>query len=162
MSRWIRGIYNAAANFVLSRSLRAASGSSMGRNAKQLHTESDKPSECSKSDKSCKSVKSDNECGSDTDCLGCAPFSCARHDPNSNHYIGDIKDRNLHVEGCICSVCRDYNEYTSLTASVRTEGQGAGSWIRFSDESRSFKQPHPDATRTNVEYTTGIPTGTTV
>ena len=154
MSRWIRGIYNATANFNLCNALRATSLGRLGRNVKQLHTKSDKPSEHIKSDKSGKPVKSNNECGSDTDCLGCAPFSCAKLDPNSNHYAG------IHVEGCICSICRDFNEYNS--ASVRTEGQGVGSRIRFSDEFRSVKQPNTDATRTNIEHITGIPTGVTV
>jgi hypothetical protein len=156
MSRWVRGIYNTAANFVLSRSLRAASGSSMGRNAKHLQDGSNKSGKCIESDKPSEPVKSNNECGSDTDCLGCAPFSCARHDPNSNHFT------NLHVDGCICSVCREYNEYTNYTASVRTEGQGSSSRIRTSNESRSTKQPNTVAAGTDVEHTTGIPTGVTI
>jgi hypothetical protein len=126
----------------------------MDRNDKQMHDEFNKPRERIKSDKPCKPVKSDNECGSDTDCLGCAPFSCARLDPNSNYYAG------LHVEGCICSICRDFNEYND--ASVRTEGQGSSTRIRFSNESRSAKQPNTDAARTNIEHITGIPTGVTV
>jgi hypothetical protein len=73
----------------------------------------------------------------DTECNKCHPIFCD------------------HVE-------RDYNEYTSYTASVRTEGQGAGSRIWLSNEPRSFKQPNPDAARTNVESVTGIPTGVTI
>ena len=156
MSRWVRGIYNAAANFVLSGSLRAARGSSLDRRDKHVQDGSNQSRKCIESNQSSESVKSSNECGSDTDCLGCAPFSCARNDPNSKHYT------NIHVEGCICSICREYHEYTSYTASIRTEGQGFGARIRFSNESRSFKQPYPDATRTDIESVTGIPTGTTI
>ena len=155
MSKWVRGIYNSAANFVMSGSLRAASGSSMGRNPKQLREES------GKCDKPAKSCKSNNECGSDTDCLGCAPFSCARFDPNSNYYIGDVKNGNLHVDGCVCSICRDYNDFVAHTSGIRTEGQGAGARIRVSNEPRNFKQSNPDATNT-VEQSTGIPTGVTI
>jgi hypothetical protein len=134
----------------------------MDRNAKYVHNESNQSGKCSESNQPSKSVKSDNECGSDIDCLGCAPFSCAKYDPNSNHYIGDIENRNLHVDGCICSICREYNEYTSYTASVRTEGQGAGSRIWVSNEPRSAKQSDTTTTRTNVEHITGIPTGTAI
>lgn len=45
--------------------------------------------ECKQPCQSNKPNQSNNECGSDTDCLGCAPFACAKFDPNSNHYIGD-------------------------------------------------------------------------
>jgi hypothetical protein len=156
MSRWIRGIYNAAANFNLSNALRATSLGGLGRNVKQLHTESAKPSKRVESDKSCepdKPYKPRNH--------GC-PSHSSRTCNCPTGACDDDNSTNLHVDGCICSICREYNEYTSYTASVRTEGQGAGSWIRFSNESRSFKQPHPDAARTNIEHITGIPTGTTI
>lgn len=156
MSRWVRGIYNAAANFNLSNALRATGLGRLGRNGKQLHTESDKSGECVESDKPCKSVKPNKSrthgCPSHpTRTCNCPTGTC--DDDNST---------NLHVEGCVCSICREYNEYTSYTASVRTEGQGSGSWIRFSDESRNFKQSDTDATRTDVEYITGIRTGTAI
>ena len=155
MSRWVRGIYNAAANFNLSNALRATSLGRLGRNNKHLHDEFDKSGKCSESDQSSESIKSyklgQRSCPSHpTRTCDCPAGTC---DDNST---------NLHVDGCICSVCREYNEYTSYTASLRTEGQGASSWIRFSDESRSFKQPHSDAARTDVESVTGIPTGTTI
>jgi len=155
MSRWVRGIYNAAANFVLSGSLRAASGSTMDRNRKLVRKELNKPYESEQSDKSCEPNKSSNECGSDTDCLGCAPFSCARHDPNSNHYID--RDYNEYVEHDKRNENRnkagnkagneDRNKHTyidpefggkpSASGSIRSEGQGAGSGIRFSNEPRN-------------------------
>jgi len=155
MSRWVRGIYNAAANFVMSGSLRAASSSTMDRNRKLVRQELNKPYECDESDKSCESHKSDNECGSDTDCLGCAPFSCARYDPNSNHYIGEHteydnrdkdgieardKDRNK-----IRNEARDKHTFvdpefgvkSSGAGTIRSEGQGASSGVRFSNEPRN-------------------------
>ena len=156
MSRWIRGIYNAAANFNLSNALRATSLGGLGRNVKQLHTESDKPSERVESDKPCKSNQSDQYGGT---CHRNRDTSCSNRDHCYVNKCNHGKSLNLHVDGCLCSVCREFHEYTSYTASVRTEGQGAGSWIRFSNESRSFKQPHPDATRADVESVTGIPTG---
>ena len=160
MSRWVRGIYNAAANFVLSRSLRAASGSSMGRNPKQLRAESDKSNKCVESNQSCKPDQS-NKLGQH----GCPNHPARTCDCPAgtcdDNYIGN-KRFDLHVEGCICSVCREYHEYISHTASVRTEGQGASSWIRLSDESGSAKQSNSDATRTDIEYITGIRTGTTI
>jgi hypothetical protein len=49
------------------------------------------------------SDQSNNECGSDTDCLGCAPFACAKFDPNSNHYIGDAATASAGSENGIIS-----------------------------------------------------------
>jgi hypothetical protein len=156
MSRWIRGIYNATANFNLSNALRATSLGGLGRNVKQLHTKSDKPIEHIKSNKSCESDKPYKS----------GTHGCPNHSTRTcNCPTGTCDDdnsTNLHVDGCICSICREYNEYTSYTASVRTEGQGAGTRIRFSNESRSAKQPDTDATRTNIEHITGIPTGVTI
>ena len=159
MSRWIRGIYNAAANFNLSNALRAASLGGLGRNVKQLHTESNKPSECVKSDQSSKSNQSDQYGGT---CHRNRDTVCSNGDHCHVDKCGHRKGPRLHVEGCICSVCREYHEYISHTASVRTEGQGASSWIRLSDESGSAKQSNSDATRTDIEYITGIRTGTTI
>ena len=159
MSRWIRGIYNAAANFNLSNALRATSLGGLGRNSKQLHTESDKPSERLESDKPCKSNQPDQYGGT---CHRNRDTSCSNGDHCYVDKCGHRKGPKLHVEGCACNGCRDYNEYISHTASVRTEGQGSSSWIRFSDESRSATQPDTDASRTNIEYITGISTGTTI
>jgi hypothetical protein len=161
MSRWVRGIYNTAANFNLSNALRATGLGRLGRNDKQLQTESDKSNECGESDKPCQSNQSNkhgqHSCPSHpTRTCNCPAGTC-----DDDNYIGN-KGVNLHVEGCICSLCRDYNEYVNATSGVRTEGQGSGSRIRFSDESRNFKQSNPDATRTDVEYITGIRTGVTI
>jgi hypothetical protein len=159
MSRWVRGIYNAAANFVMSGSLRAARGRTMDRNTKHLHDESNQSGKRSKSNQSCESAQSDQYGGT---CHRNRDSVCSNGDHCYVDKCGHGKQLNLHVDGCICSICREYNEYTSYTASVRTEGQGASSWIRFSDESRSFKQSDTVATRTNIEHITGIPTGTTI
>ena len=151
MSRWVRGIYNAAANFVLSGSLRAASGSTMDRNRKLVRQELNKPYECDESDKSSEPHKSDNECGSDTDCLGCAPFSCARHDPNSNYYVGEHAEHDKRNENGSKTGSKnrneDRNKHTFVdpefgvkpngTGAIRSEGQGASSGVRFSNEPRN-------------------------
>lgn len=89
MSKWVRGIYNSAANFNLSNALRATSMGNMDRNEQLMRKEHEQSNKCKQSSQSDKPSQSNNECGSDTDCLGCAPFSCAKFDPNSNHYIGD-------------------------------------------------------------------------
>jgi hypothetical protein len=152
MSKWVRGIYNTAANFVMSGSLRAASGSSMGRNPKQLreeHVKSDKCNESCESTESCDgNLTTYNKCGT------CNPA-------NWNAANDRPKPHNLHVDGCLCSICRDYDEYTSNTAGIRTEGQGAGARIRVSNEPRTFKQSDQTTTNT-VEQSTGIPTGVTI
>jgi hypothetical protein len=159
MSRWIRGIYNAAANFNLSNALRAASLGGLGRNGKQLHTESDKSSEYVEPNQSSKSNQSDQYGGT---CHRNRDTVCSNGDHCHVDKCGHRKGPKLHVEGCACSGCRDYNEYISHTASVRTEGQGSSSWIRLSDESGSAKQPDTVAARTNIEHITGIPTGTAI
>ena len=156
MSRWVRGIYNAAANFNLSNALRATSLGRLGRNGKQLQDGSDKSGKHIESNKSCEPDKP-NKLGQ---------HSCPSHPTRTCDCpagtCDDDNSTNLHVEGCICSLCRDYNDYVNATSGVRTEGQGSGARIRFSNESRSAKQPDTDATRTDIEYTTGIPTGTTI
>jgi hypothetical protein len=159
MSRWVRGIYNAAANFNLSNALRAANLGRLGRNGKHMHDESNQSGKHVESDKPCKSNQSDQYGGT---CHRNRDTVCSNGDHCHVDKCGHRKGPKLHVEGCACSGCRDYIEYISHTASVRTEGQGASSWIRFSDESGSAKQSNSDATRTDIEYITGIRTGTAI
>jgi hypothetical protein len=109
----------------------------------------EKSVKCNKPNKSDKSNKSNNECGSDTDCLGCAPFSCARYDPNSNHYIGNVND----------AIERDYNEYIDATGS--TKGKDIGTRVWVSNEPRHFKQTSNGAT-TNIDHVAGVSTGVTI
>lgn len=176
MSKWVRGIYNSAANFNLSRSLRAASTWFVGRNREHVREECDKSDKC---DKSCESSKSDQsvECGSYSDCLGCAPFSCARLDPSSIYYRGDNNDNGdaKYSATTIEYLSRDENGNDvpiAITITAReqdgiidytysAEGKGAGSWVRVSDESGNTEQT-TTTTRDPVEYSTGIPTGVTV
>jgi hypothetical protein len=132
----------------------------MGRNGKQLQDGSDKSGKHIESNKSCEPDKPNklgqHSCPSHpTRTCDCPAGTC------DDNYIGN-KRVGLHVEGCICSVCREYNEYTNYTASVRTEGQGAGSRIWVSNEPRSAKQSDTVAARTNIEHITGIPTGTAI
>jgi hypothetical protein len=151
MSRWIRGIYNAAANFNMSRSLRAAAGRTLDRNNKQLHTSSDQRDQHVEPTKSCESDQSgkyggvchrnrDTTCGTGNHCYANA----------CNHDVNSTTDNSIE---------REYNDY--LDAAGSAKGKDTGSGIRagyeFGDSQRSS-----NATRTNVEYTTGIPTGTTI
>lgn len=146
MSRWVRGIYNAAANFVMSGSLRAASGSTMDRNRKLVREISNKPNKC---DESCKSDECDRitrtcDCHSSRTC-DCSNGECADSDIDRdyNEYIEHDKrdeagnkarneDRNKHTY-----VDPEFGGKSSTAGSIRTEGQGAGSGIRFSNEPRN-------------------------
>jgi hypothetical protein len=150
MSRWIRGIYNAAANFNMSRSLRAAAGRTLDRNDKQLHTSADQRNQHVESVKSCESDQS-----------GKLGSTCYRH-RNSPCGSGNHCNTNAckHNDSPADNLLeREYNDY--ITATRNTKGQDTGSGLRsgneFGDSQRSS-----NATRTNVEYTTGIPTGTTI
>ena len=164
MSRWVRGIYNAAANFVLSGSLRAASGRTMDRDTEQLREECNQSNQHEQSYQSSKSHQSGQHacsCHPSRIC-NCAAGECA-DDDGSQCVASSAKDGKLHGDNCTCSLCRDYRDYISSTGSgtIRTEGQGAGSRIRFSDESRSTKRSDNTA-RTDIEHITGIPTGVTL
>lgn len=163
MSRWVRGIYNAAANFVLSGSLRAASGRTMDRDTKHLRQESDKPNQ---SGESCQPSKSCGPTATTCSCTGTCTCSTARATTCSGSTASSAKDGKLpnnHGDSCTCSLCRDYADYISATGSgtIRTEGQGSGSRIRFSHEPRHTKQADGNAA-TTIEHITGIPTGVTL
>jgi len=162
MSRWVRGIYNAAANFVMSGSLRAASGRTMDRDTKQLREEcnqSNKHVESGQSSKSDQSSQHACTCHPSRTC-NCTAGDCADNDGNCRT---DGKLPNNHGDSCTCSLCRDYRDYISSTGSgtIRTEGQGAGSRIRFSHEPRHSQQADGNAA-TTIEHITGIPTGVTL
>jgi hypothetical protein len=163
MSRWVRGIYNAAANFVLSGSLRAASGRTLDRDGKHLQDGSDQSRECVKSNKSCESNQPSQHtctCHSARTC-NCDRGDCADNDTSCSATDGKLP--NNHGDSCTCSLCRDYRDYIAATSSstIRTEGQGAGARIRVSNEPRSTKRAN-NTTRTDVEHVTGIPTGVTI
>jgi len=177
MSKWVRGIYNAAANFNLSNALRATSMGRMGRNAKQLHTSSDQRDQHVESGQSCESDQSgeyagtchrnrDTKCGAGDHCYANACKYATSPDTviiGNDVIITDSSDIcDTECNKCHPTFCdhieRDYADYT---ARIRTEGQGAGSWIRLSDESERIKRTN-NTTRTDVEHVTGIPTGVTV
>jgi hypothetical protein len=153
MSRWIRGIYNAAANFNMSRSLRAAAGRTLDRNDKQLHTSSDQRNqhvESSQSGESDQSGKYGGACHRNRD------TKCGARDHCYANNCGHAKNRSSATDD---PIEREYLDYLDATRSAK--GKDTGSGIRagyeFGDSQRSS-----NATRTNVEYTTGIPTGTTI
>ena len=190
MSNWLRGIYNSAANFNLSNALRAANGRSMDRNASKLREVSDEPNECGKSSQPCKSSESSDGRTCPCHCArtcNCVSGECADDDyadtaaatsasatttsassgTETRSEVGNeigkqtgIKARNESGSTCNCEGCREYIEYTN-TAAIRSEGQGAGSRIRFSAELRNFKQPNPVSTD-SIEYITGLHTGVIV
>jgi hypothetical protein len=162
MSRWVRGIYNSAANFVLSRSLRAASGRTMGRNSKHLPEE---PNKSDQHDKSCESSKSNSTTSTSCSRAAC---SCARASyrsgsratcscSSSDERKCAINSANPNDE-CSCSACRSYADYLATTDA---KGQGIGSRVRDSVEPRNFKQADADS-RDSIERCTGIPAGVTV
>lgn len=159
MSRWIRGIYNAAANFNMSRSLRAAAGRILDRDTEHVRKECDKSNKC---EQPCESSESNCAATSrsaiaTTSARTSASGSSASSNNKSSR--GDsCHPSGKHSDDCTCILCVDYRDYT---ASIRTEGQGAGSWIRLSDESGTFKQSNPDAAG-SVERVTGVPTGVTI
>ncbi len=161
MSRWVRGIYNSAANFVLSRSLRAASGRTMGRNSKHLPEE---PNKSDQHDKSCESSKSNSttstSCSRATcSCARASYRSCSRATScsSSDERNYTINSANPNDE-CSCSACRSYADYLATTDA---KGKGIGSRVRDSVEPRDFKQAYADS-RDSIERCTGIPAGVTV
>ena len=174
MSRWVRGIYNSAANFNMSRSLRAASGRTMDRNTELMHQVDDQPDQRDESNKSDQSYKPND--GSSTG-RGCACGSTCSS-TGRGCTCGDSKDRNgsiiskhfgeaselpnNHGSSCSCPLCREYLEYVEYTATISSEGQGHSSGVWISNESRNFKQPSPAPTRDDVEYVTGLQPGVTI
>ena len=184
MSNWLRGIYNSAANFNLSNALRAASGRSMGRNAKQLRAVANESDKRIKSDQSSQSDQSYHGHACPCHCArtcNCISGECADNDgidtdngnanndnnfqlrnQNGNEAGNKIRSEvgNKNGKQCQCEGCREYDIY-SQPAAIRSEGQGAGSRIRFSDEPRNSKQPDSVSTSA-IEYITGIRTGDAV
>ncbi len=162
MSRWVRGIYNSAANFVLSGSLRAASGRTLGGKREHVRESSNQRNQHVESGQSDKS----NQFSDTTD--GTSGAATSRNSVIIGNDVITTDSRDLcdtQCNKCHPTLCdhveRDYREYTSYTASIRTEGQGAGSWIRVSNEPRDFKRTN-NTTRTDVEHVTGIPTGVAI
>ena len=176
MSNWLRGIYNTAANFNLSNALRAASGRTMDRNASKLREVSDEPNECGKSSQPYKSSESNDGHTCPCHCArtcNCVSGECADNDGsdtdnnndrskdrNENRKQAGSQARNKSGSSCNCEGCRECISYTNA-AAIRSEGQGAGSRIRFSAEPRNFKQPNPVSTD-SIEYITGIHAGVIV
>jgi len=160
MSRWIRGIYNAAANFNMSRSLRAAAGRTLDRNDKQLHTSADQRNQHVESSQSGESSK----LGNSTDGTASTTANRSTVIVGNDVIITDSRDIcDTQCNKCHPVFCdhieREYNDYLDATRS--TQGQDSGSRLRTGNEfGDSQRSSH--ATRTNVEYLTGIPTGTTI
>lgn len=178
MSKWVRGIYNAAANFNMSGSLRAASGRTMGGNrelVREEHEQPNKPNITSKSNVASTSTSSSarttsSSSGTPSSSSGSCPCTSSRvvdtviigNDVviTTSSDICDEKCNKCHPTFCD-HIERDYAEYTSYTATIRTEGQGAGSRIRVSAEPRYNKQSGPISTDP-VEHITGIQSGVTI
>jgi hypothetical protein len=171
MSKWFRGIYNAAANFNMSRSLRAAAGRILDRDTEHVREE------CNKSDQHVESSQSVESSSVTSRTCTPATCSCARTSTRNGYRIpcacsisasrssssnsSSAKDGDLpnpHGTSCSCPSCRDYAEYT---ATFSSKGEGVSTWVRISNEPRSFKQTNADATD-RIEQCTGIPAGVTV
>jgi hypothetical protein len=144
----------------------------MDRNVKHMHaksSESDQRVEPSKPIESSSCATSGAPCDRSPTCndygIACRYSNSTSTDSIIAKHFGQASDGNLpnnHGSSCSCPLCREFIEYNEYTASVGSEGQGSSSRIWLSDESRSFKQPHPDATGANIESVTGIPTGVTI
>lgn len=161
MSKWIRGIYNATANFNMSNALRSASGRILGGNSKHVREESVKSNKCEQSCQPCKSNKSiehASTCHRNRGSCCSSGNHCPVNECRNADKTGNIP---VHVNGCICSLCRDYNEYNEYSASIRTEGQGAGARIRVGNELKSFKHTN-NGTADDVEHITGIQSGVAI
>ena len=165
MSKWVRGIYNAAANFNMSKSIRAAAGRILDRDNKHVREE------CNKSDQHVESSQSFESSSATAACAGTASPSTRASSSSSgtsassgrstaatsiNTKDGDLP--NPHGTSCSCPSCRDYAEYT---ATFSSKGEGVSPWIRISNEPRSIKQTNTDAAD-RIEQCTGIPAGVTV
>lgn len=167
MSRWIRGIYNAAANFNLSNALRATSVGRVGRDKQHLRKEHEQSNKCGESCQSDKPCKSDDATSTGSGTCPCTSDRIVDTIIIGNDVVitnsSDICDEQCHK--CHPTFCdhieRDYSEYTSYTATIRTEGQGAGSRIRVSAEPRYNKQSN-SITTDPVEHITGIQSGVTI
>lgn len=165
MSRWIRGIYNAAANFNMSGSLRAAAGRILDRDSKHVREECNEPNKRGESDQSYKSIKhseltttstSARTCGSN--CTGdCAGNSQSEY-TTTIEYIGTDKDGNSKPV-TLTITAKPTCSGTEYTYSATREDACTG--VRISDELGTIKQTNHGTTNP-VEYSTGIPTGVTV
>lgn len=162
MSRWVRGIYNAAANFVMSGSLRAANGRTLDRRSKHLSKECDESNQHVESGESSKPIGCTSTSSTRTTAdAGRTSTNGSRASTSATAQDGKLPSK--HGDTCTCSLCRDYRDYilSSGSNSIRTEGQGAGSRIRVSNESRHFKRSS-DSSTTDVEHITGIQPGVTI
>lgn len=169
MSKWIRGIYNAAANFNMRNALQSARGRTLGGNNEHMHKVSNqsdqrvepcepiKSSSCATSDTTCSRTPTCNEYGIPCRHRGATSTSSEHTSASISAKDGELP--NPHGASCSCPNCRDYNEYVNYTAS--TSREDVSTWVRVSNEPRNFKQTNADATD-RVEECTGIPTGVTV
>lgn len=158
MSKWVRGIYNAAANFNMSGSLRAAAGRCLGRNSKQLREvdeQSDKRDESSFANQSHQSSTTSASSGTCTS--ACRKRSSDNYQYRTTDKNGNECIVNIHSTKCECGNI----EYTINSTAVCSEGKGTGAWVRPGNESGFAKQTN-NSTTDPVEYSTGIPTGVTV
>lgn len=166
MSRWVRGIYNAAANFNMSNALRAASGKLMDRDSEHLHKVDVKPDQRNKPNQPCQSDKCTCDPGSNATCT-CAGATTGRHTSFPCAHCRDhdaVNDLILSASirstdaYSIESIERDYADYIAATSAER---QGVGTRVRDSIESRHFKQANANSTD-SIERRTGIPAGVAI
>lgn len=170
MSRWIRGIYIAAANFNLSNALRATRMGGVDRDGKHVRESSDK---CDQHVEPCKPCQSGSCATTGATCprsptcdeygIPCrhgATSPCTAATEGRSAIIGNDVVITVNSEFITAA---DYieHEYAEYTATVRTQGQGNSTGVWIGNESRDFKHSN-NAARTNVEHLTGIPTGVTI
>jgi hypothetical protein len=166
MSKWIRGIYNAAANFNMRNALQSARGRTLGGNNEHMRKVSNQ------SDQRVESSESIESSGVTSSTCTPATCTCARTSARNGYRIpckctatpsvSATQDRSVIVGNDVIitdAIERDYNEYINYTISASRED--ISTWVRVSNEPRDFK-PSNDSSENTVERCTGIPTGVTV
>ena len=153
MSRWIRGIYNAAASFNLCNALRAPRMGRMGRDTKHMHIIANERDQHVESVKPCEPAQS---CQHGSTCHRNRNTACGAGNHCYANNCRHSKDRSSTTDNILE---REYNKY--ITATRNTKGQNTSSGLRNSIEFR-YSQRSSNATETDIEYITGIPAGTTI
>lgn len=166
MSKWIRGIYNAAANFNMRNALQSANGRTMGRNRQHVREELNKSDECIESSQSSQPRSGTFTATPTATASSGTPTSSSSgtgiinksdiviiHSFIGKSAIRECNDVNDAIE-------REYNDYLEHTSST-AERQRVSTRVRACNESGYFKQTNADATD-RIEQCTGIPTGVTI
>ena len=174
MSKWVRGIYNAAANFNMRNALQSAAGRVLDRGVEHVRQECDKPDQHIESSQSSKSPINYSDCTSATSTStstarantssgrasssGSSTSASGSTSSTSIQYIGKDKDGN-DIPVNLTITAREQDGAVTYTYSASRED--ASTRVRISNESRNIKQANANSAD-SIERCTGIPTGVTV